>query len=80
MPTEKGNRSTRPGEHTKSNGKMAIEIVDFPIKNGYFPLLWDSSPEGTGFFLNRNEGKDLQWIMGGKKKIHPACHHIFIRD
>ena len=25
---------------------MAIEIVDFPIKNGDFPLLCDSSPEG----------------------------------
>ena len=27
---------------------MAIEIVDFPIKNGDFPLLCDSSPEGNG--------------------------------
>ena len=26
---------------------MAIGIVDFPIENGDFPLLWDSSPEGT---------------------------------
>ena len=26
---------------------MAIEIVDFPIKNGDFPLLCDSSPEGN---------------------------------
>ena len=26
--------------------KMAIEIVDFPIKNGDFPLLCESSPEG----------------------------------
>jgi hypothetical protein len=25
---------------------MAIEIVDFPIKNGDFPWLWDSLPEG----------------------------------
>ena len=25
---------------------MAIEIVDFPMKNGDFPLLCDSSPEG----------------------------------
>ena len=26
---------------------MAIEIVDFPIENGDFPLLCDSLPEGT---------------------------------
>ena len=26
---------------------MAIEIVDFPIKNGDVPLLCDSSPEGS---------------------------------
>ena len=25
---------------------MAIEIVDFPIKNGDFPLLCKRSPEG----------------------------------
>ena len=27
---------------------MAIEIVDFPIKNGDFPWQNVSSPEGTG--------------------------------
>ena len=30
---------------------MAIEIVDFPIKNGDFPLQNVSSPEGTSVFL-----------------------------
>ena len=30
----------------KKQWKMAIEIVDFPIKNGDFPLLCESSPEG----------------------------------
>ena len=29
---------------------MAIEIVDFPIKNGGFPLQTVSSPEGTNQF------------------------------
>ena len=33
------------GEHTKSNGKLSF-IVDFPIKNGDFPLLCGCSPEG----------------------------------
>ena len=28
---------------------MAIEIVDFPIKNGDFPWQNVSSPEGNGF-------------------------------
>ena len=30
---------------------MAIEIVDFPMKNGDFPLQTVSSPEGTSPFL-----------------------------
>ena len=34
------------GEHTNSNGKWPF-IVDFPIKNGDFPLLFVSSPEGN---------------------------------
>ena len=29
------------------NVKMAIEIVDFPVKNGDFPWQYVSSPEGT---------------------------------
>ena len=28
---------------------MTIEIVDFPMKHGDFPLLCDSSPEGIHF-------------------------------
>ena len=31
---------------------MAIEIVDFTIKHGDFPLLWDSSPEGKYLYIN----------------------------
>ena len=27
--------------------KMAIEIVDFPIKHGVFPVRYVSSPEGN---------------------------------
>ena len=30
---------------------MAIEIVDFPIKNGDFPLLFVGSPEGRVYGL-----------------------------
>ena len=29
---------------------MATEIVDFPIKNGDFPLLFVCSPEGIPYF------------------------------
>ena len=32
----------------KKQWKMAIEIVDFPSKNGDFPWQNVSSPEGTG--------------------------------
>jgi hypothetical protein len=28
---------------------MTIEIVDFPIKHGDFPVLWDSLPEGMPY-------------------------------
>ena len=37
---------------------MAIEIVDFPIKNGDVPLLYISSPEGNG---DKWWGIDLIW-------------------
>ena len=41
-------KATRPGERSqKANWKMAIEIVDFPIKNGDFPWQNVSSPEGN---------------------------------
>ena len=47
---------------------MAIEIVDFPIKNGDFPLLCESSPEGMGLIIHikikhplRNHG----WVGNG---------------
>ena len=35
---------------------MAIEIVDFPIKNGDVPLLCESSPEG-----NIKPSWDISW-------------------
>ena len=38
--------------------KMAIEIVDFPIKNGDFPWQNVSSPEGSG-------EKFPYWKFGG---------------
>ena len=43
---------------------MAIEIVDFPIKNGDFPLQNVSSPEGN----HENETTNLEygWHYVGK--------------
>ena len=38
---------------------MAIEIVDFPIKNGDFPWQNVSSPEGT-LFENQVSGLEAQ--------------------
>ena len=35
---------------------MAIEIVDFPIKNGDFPWQNVSSPEGISFIVNIGDG------------------------
>ena len=37
---------------------MAIEIVDFPIKNGDFPLLFVCSPEGNGIILENHMGAE----------------------
>ena len=57
--------------------KMAIEIVDFPIKNCNFPLLWDSSPEGISL---RNHGKnhgkmmEHQQLPSGRKLTN--LHHF----
>ena len=39
---------------------MAIEIVDFPIKNGEFPLLCKRSPEGKGQLIS---DLDIQHMM-----------------
>jgi hypothetical protein len=38
---------------------MAIEIVDFPIKNGEFPVRYVSLPEGTN-----NDGSPWEFSMG----------------
>ena len=35
-----------PSAELTQQWKMAIEIVDFPSKNGDFPLLFVCSPEG----------------------------------
>ena len=43
---------------------MAIEIVDFPIKNGDVPLLWDSSPEGISLGIDPTFSDKP--IIGGK--------------
>ena len=44
--------------------KMAIEIVDFPIKHGDFPLLWDSSLEGTHKSIQESsDGRDGKQIL-----------------
>ena len=47
---------------------MAIEIVDFPIKNGDFPLRTVSSPEGI-----YNHSELIQYFLGfcSKTKKYP---------
>ena len=42
---------------------MAIEIVDFPIKNGDFPWQNVSSPEGND--LSRSRARQRDDIIGG---------------
>ena len=46
---------------------MAIEIVDFPIKHGDFPLLFVCSPEGIGRF--RDLGLDGQVLHPGAANL-----------
>ena len=41
---------------------MTIEIVDFPIKNGDFPLQTVSSPEGS-----RKNYQKLTYVLNGKR-------------
>ena len=36
---------------------MAIDFVDFPMKNGDFPLLCESSPEGTLQFMSHRHNQ-----------------------
>ena len=44
---------------------MAIEIVDFPMKNGDFPLLFVCSPEGIfGFDCLPDVPKTCHLILG----------------
>ena len=50
---------------------MAIEIVDFPIKNGDFPLLWDSSPEGTCWYIWVNYNERTLEIIVRLREIIP---------
>ena len=48
---------------------MAIEIVDFPIKDGDFPLLFVCSPEGI--MTNLRELLQKIIISGGVSNITP---------
>ena len=71
--------------------KMAIEIVDFPIKNGDFPLLFVCSPEGIPHFAPRSL---WEWVhacgclwdhwdhWSGEMEIHlpPICCVLEVRD
>ena len=50
---------------------MAIEIVDFPIKNGDFPWQNVSSPEGM---VN---DPVLSWLGGGFKHLDSVPFHIW---
>ena len=54
---------------------MAIEIVDFPIKNGDFPLLFVCLPEGTSE-CHRFELFD--WFA--TRQWHPESDHTQIHD
>ena len=51
---------------------MAIEIVDFPIKNGWiFPWQNVSSPEGTKKILRIDRSSDLLQTFAALKEIPP---------
>ena len=45
---------------------MAIEIVDFPVKNGDFPFRYVSLPEGTGMFV-ADETATLMGMLGSNQ-------------
>ena len=56
---------------------MAIEIVDFPIKNGDFPLQTVSSPEGINYngFVVTSESNCNQIII---VKIYPSIQFFVV--
>ena len=46
-----------------------VEIVDFPMKNGDFPVRYLSSPEGNGNWLTRSSPgcyDDQVFLLGGE--------------
>ena len=56
---------------------MAIEIVDFPIKHGDFPLQTVSSPEGkptsiTPFFFVALRPTDSAWSVAKPSALHAS--------
>ena len=65
---------------------MAIEIVDFPIKNGDFPLLCDSSPEGRvkiivlGCYWNLQSCCNWAWKSLCKDHVIGALDHLKNHD
>ena len=62
--------------------KMAIEIVDFPIKNGYFPLLFVCSPEDNQMVNSSSDGTMTRPLhhsdkLGHLRQIHGD--HLLLR-
>ena len=51
---------------------MAIEIVDFPMKHGDFPLLFVCSPEGSNSNLMSIHGKNMVKNNNKKRTMNPA--------
>ena len=58
------------GELTKSYWKWPF-IVGYPIKNGDFPLLWDSSPEGNHTLMVIFVYGNYPWLFNAAMAI---CH------
>ena len=57
---------------------MTIEIVDFPIKNGGVPQLWDSLPEGNSNLIGYYEQQYDDEVALNKKDIHPKVRAMLI--
>ena len=78
--TERGDRRSRTPGAMGSMGrfqlKMAIEIVDFPIKNGDFPWQNVSSPEGTLDTKQTGFSRELVENLKRKPWFLPLCSCI----
>ena len=57
----------------KKQWKMAIEIVDFPVKNGDFPWQNVSSPEGIKY--NHSSTNSMSSSLAGSSSSSTAMEH-----